>query len=373
MSQKEPRALEDRNQVMTSSSQQNERKIIFRDGDLTVEKEMKFTSEMIDFLEETTWGTEETLYKHKRTDERVRCLKKPVLTTLRINGELRSMVVIEERKLRLGNRYIKGYFFRYLAHKLDFRERRRFGIYSRKLIRSLVEDETDEAIFYASVESKNHRSGNLLSKLGYEETAMVGTIAYNRFFPQRDKRFERINSESVDEVKTLLHEYQGKLALAHDNYIFQKGNYFVLRERGKIIAGCQVHPATWVIKNIPSRFSNFLLKFGRYIPFLNSLFNPDKFKFLTLEGFVVAQGREKELLNLFESVMHHFKVRVILIWLDIRDPLYSRLKKLGRHGLMNKFVDNAAVKIVLIPEKASEYSREFIDSKPLYISSFDFI
>lgn len=357
----------------TAGLKQRSKKSLFEDGELTIFREHEFTPEIIRFLDETTWGTSDTLYEHKKTDERVAQLQDPVLATLRIDGELGSMVVIERRTLRVQDREIKGYFFRYLASKLPFRKRRLLGVYSQKVVRLIVEDEEDEAFFYASVEARNHRSQNFLHKLGYQDQTTVGTIGYSRFFPRRDHRMERLLVSEQEDILNLLNGYYQNHSLVHYSYLFQNNNYFVLKEKGKIIAGCQVHPATWVLRNIPGKLGGFFLRCIPYIPLVRSIVNPNNFKFLTFEGFYVEKGRESELVKLFESILHHFSLKACLIWLDERDPLYQALLKIGKHGIMKNFVDNASVKILAIPDRTSEFTLQHIKSQPLYISTFDFI
>lgn len=357
----------------TSAQEQQAPKTLFKEDDLTISREYEFTPEIIKFLDDTTWGTTDTLYEHKKTDERVAQLRDPVLATIRIDGELGSMVVIERRTVKAGHKEIKGYFFRYLVNQLPFRKRRLFGVYSQKVMKLIVQDEEEEAIFYASVEAKNHRSQNFLQRLGYKEQSSVATLGYSRFFPKRDDRMERVSKGEQSEILKLLAQYYANHALVHFSYLFQDNNYFILREKGEIIAGCQVHPATWVVKNIPGKLGGFFLRCVPYLPLVRSVFNPNNFKFLTFEGFYVKEGRESDLVNLFESVLHYFSLKAGLIWLDTRDPLYHKLLKIGRHGLMSNFVDNASINILAIPDKASEYTLNYIQSKPIYISTFDFI
>ncbi|MCB0685554.1 MAG: hypothetical protein KDC53_03485 [Saprospiraceae bacterium] len=357
----------------TEGTSQQTSKVLFQEGDLTISREHEFTAEIIKFLDDTTWGTTDTLYEHKKTEERVAQLQDPVLATIRIDGELGSMVVIERRKLLVGGREIKGYFFRYLVNQLPFRKRRLFGVYSQKVMELIVADELDEALFYASVEAKNHRSQNFLRRLGYLEQATVSTLGYSRFFPRRDPRMERVGSDEKEQVLQLLKKRYSQHALVHFSYIFQNDDYFVLKENGEIIAGCQAHPATWVVKNIPGKLGGLFLRWVPYIPFVRSVFNPNNFKFLTFEGIYVKEGRERDLVKLFESILHHFPLKACLIWLDIKDPLYEKLVNIGRHGLMKNFVDNASIKILAIPEKASEFTMEYLQSNPVYMSTFDFI
>lgn len=171
----------------------------------------------------------------------------------------------------------------------------------------------------------------------------------------------------------LLAQYYASHSLVHFSYIFQDDNYFVLKENGEIIAGCQVHPATWVVKNIPGKLGGFFLRLVPYLPFIRSIFNPHDFRFLTFEGLYVKSGREGELVKLFESVLHKFSLKASLLWLDSRDPLYVKLQEIGKHGIMKNFVDNASIKVLAIPDKASELTIQHVQSHPLYISTFDFI
>jgi hypothetical protein len=184
---------------------------------------------------------------------------------------------------------------------------------------------------------------------------------------------ERIKPSDKEQVVKLLNRHYANHSLVHFSYIFQEENYFVLRENDEIIAGCQVHHAAWIVKNIPGKLGGLFLKCVPYLPVVRSVFNPNNFKFLTFEGFYVKEGREVELIKLFESIMRHFSLRASLIWLDIRDPLYQTLIKLGKHGMMKNFVDSASVKILAIPEKASIHTMQHIQNHPLYISTFDFI
>ena len=184
---------------------------------------------------------------------------------------------------------------------------------------------------------------------------------------------ERIKLSERDLVIQLLERYYANHSLVHFSYLFQEENYFVIRDNGEIVAGCQVHPAAWIVKNIPGKLGGIFLKCIPFLPVVRTIFNPSNFKFLTFEGFYVKEGREVELIKLFESILSYFSLRACLIWLDVRDPLYLSLLKLGKHGIMKNFVDKASIKILAIPDKASIQTMQHIQVHPIYISTFDFI
>ncbi|MCB0669582.1 MAG: hypothetical protein KDC80_27345, partial [Saprospiraceae bacterium] len=54
----------------TSAHESQSAKILFKEDDLTICREYEFTPEIVKFLDDTTWGTTDTLYEHKKTDER---------------------------------------------------------------------------------------------------------------------------------------------------------------------------------------------------------------------------------------------------------------------------------------------------------------
>ncbi|NND31785.1 MAG: hypothetical protein HKN76_04280 [Saprospiraceae bacterium] len=349
------------------------RKILLSDGPVSITREHVFSPEIIRFLDETTWGTSETLYEHQNTEQRLRHLKDPVLAVLRHGDGLLAMVIIERRRVRVGNQVLKGYFFRSLASKVRFRERRLVGKYARKLMSLIVDDEQEEAVFYASVEGKNYRSFNFLHKMGYSQQGTIATLGYSRWWPKGDSRLTRVERKDYAGLLEKLDEQHKGHTLVHFDYIMQNNDYFVLKENGEIVAGCQVHVAKWVVKNIPNRFGGLLLKVIPFIPFVRSVFNPKDFQFLTFEGLYVLPGREVELVRLFESLLHKFNLKASLVWLDITDPLYPKLKNIGLHGVMKNFVDNASVRIMAISRKMSKPTRKHIAENPIYLSTIDFI
>jgi len=349
------------------------RNVLLRDGDVTIEREEGFSEEIVQFLDETVWGTTETLFEHDGTRERLNHLKDPILAVLRSKGQLVATVIIERRNLQMGGKGIKGFFFRYLSSKPSFSNRRLVGYYGRRLMSLIVDSEPGDVLFYASVEGKNYRSFNFLHKLGYREQAAVRTIGYSRFWPRADKRLHLIQGGEKQSFRKVLRTHFQNHTLVHDNHVFQDDGYYVLREGKEIIAGCQVHAATWVLKNIPGRFGNLFLKWLPRIPLINGIFNPERFTFLTLEAIYYQSNRKEELLRLFEALMHLFDTKVILLWVEEKDPMCQVLDELGNYGMMQHFVDEAEVKIMAITSKITPDAKRELRTSPMYISTFDFI
>lgn len=348
-------------------------RLLYQDEEVRCTQEHSFTPEIIEFLDSTTWGTEDTLYEHKKTQERIDALIDPVLIVMRIHGELAGMVVIERRWVYNVSFSCKAYYFRYLATKVNFRNRRIVGVMGRRLIDMLREAEQDKSVYYAFVEASNHRSMNYLKRIGYRPTARMKTIGFSRFFPRRDVRMAKVVKQERPKIIELLKGQFSNFRLVHFNHILQDTDYFVLREGEEIIAGVQPHRASWVIKNIPGKIGPQVLRIMPYIPVLRKLLNPKNFQFLALEGCFYQMGREKDLLKLWESVLHHHGLKSALIWLDSSDPLCQYLGAKARLGLLNVFARQAETQLMTVPENLSVEDATSFNQGPYYTTGFDFV
>lgn len=350
-----------------------QKRLLHEDGEVTLTQEFEFTPEIIDFLDSVTWGTEDTLYEHKRTQERIDSMYDPVLIVLRVGDQLAGMVVIERRLVHNVSFDCKAFYFRYLATKVNFRNRRYVGVFGRKLITKLRDAEKDKSFYYAYVESTNHRSMNYLKKIGYKEISTIRTMGFSRFFPRIDKRMRILDMDKKEEVIRLLKTYYRNHRLVHFNHIIQGTPYFALYEDDEIIAGVQPHPATWVVRNIPLRGGKILIRLLPYIPMIRSLFNPHKFQFIAFEGFYVKKGREEVLPKLFESVLAHFKLKSAMMWFDQVDPLYDKLVAMGKMGLLHHFARSAETRLMGMPENLTPEEKEIVVHGPYYTAGFDFV
>ncbi len=350
-----------------------EKQLLYQDDEVICTQEYAFTKEIIEFLDSTTWGTEDTLYEHKKTQERIDALMDPVLIVMRIHGVLAGMVVIERRWVDNENFACKAYYFRYLATKVNFRNRRQVGVVGRKLINLLREAEQEKSLFYAFVENSNHRSMNYLRKIGYQPTAHIRTVGFSRLFPRKDSRMRVLTQADRSAILSLLDTEYESFKLVHFNHVLQDSPYFVLKEGDQIIAGVQAHPAAWVIKSIPGKIIPILMRMMAYIPIFRKLLNPDNFQFLAFEGCFTAPGRERELLRLWESVLHYYHLKSALIWLDQSDPLFVQLSGSGRLGILNLFAKRAAIQLMSVPENLTLEEQESFGKGPFYTTGFDFV
>ncbi len=346
---------------------------LYREGEVTLTRVSGFSTEVVELLDSTTWGTADTLYEHKKTDERIKDLTDPIPIELRVGDKLAALVVLDGRPVINKGFICNSYFFRYLASDVNFRGRKIVGKFGRICMDTIRDGEQGKAIYFNSVEAKNYRSFNFVRKVGYEPIARIKTSGFSRFFTSSDKRVNRLPVERQGEMTDLLKQMYSGHSLVHFSNIYKNDGYFVFEEDGEIIAGVQAHPATWVVKKLGSKREQVLLKVVPHIPVLRKVFNPRKFEFLAFEGIYYQEGRERVLLRLFESVLHHYKRHSALFWLDENCPYYQNILEHGRLGILQNFVKGSDTWFMASSRNLSAEEEEMVTSGPAYVSAFDFI
>ena len=125
--------------------------------------------------------------------------------------------------------------------------------FSIKVMELIREKEKEKTIYFACIEKANKSSYKVVESAGYHPLGTVKTLGFSRFFPKKRKKncannFKRRKSRSTQD---LLHKaHYNNHTLTQFDSLFIKDNYFVIREKGEIIAGCQYHRAHWVINNM---------------------------------------------------------------------------------------------------------------------------
>ena len=368
-------STEEKLQKATGSQQGNahlQKKVLLSEDPVEIVREHLFSPEIINFLERTTLGTEETLYRNEGIRERVAEINDPVIAILSVHGEMAAMVVIEQRKVISNGFECKAYYFRYLASDVTFRNRRYVGKYGRKLMQLIVEAEEDKAVFYSYVESKNFRSINFQKKIGFEQRSKIRALGFSRFRPTLHSGVRFARAEDRNAIVEKVKKHHGEYALLHFSHLLNDDNYLVLEQNGKIVAGLQIHEAAWVVERIPDKFGSLALKILPYVPFLRKLINPKHFQFLTFEGSFYQEDQPDQIIHLIESALAIKGLHSAIFWLDNQVALYKDLQNY-RLGLLNYFVRSTEAECLLISKNISPEERAKIYSGPIYLSTFDFI
>jgi hypothetical protein len=365
---------------------------LLRLRDLVLQMRRDPNDEIVGLLTGTTWGTPGgTRYQHLDTAQKVRDVRDPFFLELRKGERLLGVLCMAHRySLFPEPEGHNAFYIRYLSMMEPMQRKvstdtagSTTGMKSNSLVKralkrlldqpkALMEaTQRDHAVFYAYVELDNERSMEMTRNMGFVPIGKFSTLIFSRAWPRHDNRVRRIKPEDRTRVETRLQkEYENHVLFSMQN-LFYKDNYWVLEEDGEMIAGVQANVAHWVIAEMPGLSGKLIMNVVPYLPILRRMFNPRRYNFAVIEGMFCKPGREKDLHRLLEHVCKENGVYSAILWLDHLDPMYARLKKYGKLGLLQRINGDTPADIIAKFVNVPDEDQELIRNRPRYISAFD--
>lgn len=345
--------------------------IIYEDGSYRIKLMKKPDAAAVELLTATIWGTNGPLYQHLNTPVKIEHLSGPLSFTLEKHEKTIGTCSFLERTIDIENKKYKTWYSRYFAIDQDS-QGKIFGNLLLKNIKLYFEKVTTQpTIFYAYVDQANPRSRKLLKHTGFDIIRNFETFVFSRVFPKKDERVTRIKEGEKEHVLTLLKEQYKEYSFVNFDTVFFEDNYFVLKEKGEIVAGLQANAVQWKVRYLPGVWGKIMINGLPYVPLISRLFNPKDFRFAGFEGIYCKKGYEKELFTLMESACSALNLYTGMLWMDSQSAMYDSLKNAGKWGLLNKIKDDVPAQVVVafrnIPEKEQIVFRE----SPAYISACD--
>ncbi len=226
-------------------------------------------------------------------------------------------------------------------------------------------DFSGDLILYAYVDADNIRSKRLIDEFGFEKLSNFQVIPFSRISPKKDKQVEIAQKSLYEEIRAKLVEtYRSELFVSFES-LFNRGDYFIIKDQGKMVCGVQAIPDQWDILEMPGAMGRFLMNIVPKVPILNRLFNP-AYKFVFLESIFCEEVYEHLLEPLFESVLQYYKVNSGILCLDQKSTMYAKVKKINL-GLTHKMQGEKQIDVVV---KTSDH-KLISSNAPVSVSGFD--
>ena len=371
----------------------SKRRLIDSNRILRLETTKKADPEILSHIKSTVLGTPGRLrYKLKKIEEKLDHINEIDFIVLTRRGKVLGSVGLIRRTARAGGKQIKCWYVRYFSIKApmrsgkqkheNFRNTERGGNIIREAVlpyasqpSKLAEDfDPDEkTLVYAYVESDNIRSLNFSEQMNAVTTRKYKTFIFSRIFLRNSMKIRQLKPEEKRGMLWKIQEFYHEYKLFTDENLFLNDNYFVLEEKGKIVAGAQVHREAWKVLEMKGKLSKIMLKALPRLPIARNFFNPDDFHFLALEGIWYDKTRQKSLDTLFEGICHHFNTHFILTWADTESGLAKTLEENLDYGAIGRFFEQNEVDVRLTFNNfTEEEKREFFEN-PVYVSAYDMV
>ncbi len=342
---------------------------VYHKADISIYVGQTFDDEVVSLLKRTIYGTKGPKYQHTGQEVKLANLKSPIFFTLKSKEETIGFCCICEREIMIEEQSFLGYYGRYFAVDVRFRGND-YGRLLTKIATEYIEaNSKNPSIFYSYIEENNIRSLKISMASGFESISTLETIIFSRLYPKQNKNVSRLAQSEIPTILSKLESQNSTTILRTFENINYQDNYFVIREKGIIVAGLQANPVCWKIKEMEGISGKILLKILPHIPIIKRLINPDKYDFLAIEGLFVENGYEDYLYDLLEGVLHQFAMTSALIQLDSKSPFLKVFTDRGNLGLLNSMKKDVKTHVMV---KVINGDKSIIKAGEVYVSSFDF-
>jgi len=348
--------------------------LLLQENEYSIWKYEAVPDEVIAFFQKINWGSEGAVYERININELIPQLHDAHLVSVNTGDTIQATAIFCKSDIEIEGQKFKVEYIRYFAASAEIRGKKLIKHFAGKVMELVRQQSADKTIYIGCVEKGNIRSYKVVENAGYKQMGLLTVNAFSRFFPKAKASIEQIVSNAAkEEVIDLLNNKYEDYALRHFNYIFLKDNYYVIREHGEIIAGCQFHRVRWLINNMPGFTGKIIMHVLPHLPLINKLFNPNKFDFLAFEGIYFKAGHEKKLHQLFETLLAQEKLYSSLFWFGEKCPVRQSILQYGNLGLLNSFVKDSGVMVMASYQNMSDAEIDLVNSKALYASGFDYI
>lgn len=368
----------------------NDKKVImFQRGSTEAGVTKELNQETLELLDSMVVGSNGARYLHKNIKERIEQLPHKYFMYLRKNDTLKGTFVSAQRTIQEDFGAANSYYIRYLAIDEMFQATKEKKIRHGKpdgIIKSLTkrflsqapvdlgigygEDTELPSFHYAFFDAQNFRSTDLSELLGMNPVGEFANMSFTRFSPKKSKEIKRLEVKDYPEMKKKIKSSYSDFSVYTDQFLFYKSNYFVWMDGDEIVAGIQPNKCEWEVKNMGGMSGKLMLGLLPWIPKSESVFNPKKFEFLTLDYFYIKPGFEKQFELLLEGMLNEFNVKFALIFQDVKSPFMPLLKQMDS-GMLSNFSKVPNGRIMMTTNKISEEQKNEITQKPFFTCGVD--
>jgi RimJ/RimL family protein N-acetyltransferase len=356
--------------MKSNSAPEHLNKTIFREDRLRISVRSFASPETVDLLQRTVYGKHGPRYRQTGQEVKVHHLTNPYFFDLYADEQLVGTYCLSGRQVQLPAGLTQSFYGRYFSIDPLFNGKGYGSLLKSRAIQYLEKRMHPPFLFYSYVEESNERSMRISKKDGYQSLAVLDAILFSRLYPKADARVSRLSENELSIIQSLLASTYQDYTLVQFDQVYYLQNYFVLKEKGEVIAGIQANPIRWQIVDMPGLSGQFVVRLLPHLPLLRRLFNPHDHRFAVLEAAYVQPGREDALFSLMESVLAHFGLTSALWVQDVNSPFYPMVTS-GKLGLLNAMQKSIRTHVMVKPIGLKENQIKLHPQQPIYVSGFD--
>lgn len=323
----------------------------------------------VTLLKHAVYGTSGVRYQQTQQEIKAKDLHNPLFFHLYLGSKLIGLYCLDERLLDLETGPTVSFYGRYLVVDATYFSRGYGRLLKHEAIGYVKQRTTCPFLFYAFIEEKNLRSQVISQGEGFYSIARLKTFIFRRYSPLLDERFAVASANDLSTVLPMLDQLYRNHTFKTFVHIGYNDNYFILKERGQIVAGVQANPVCWRFTHMPGLSGWVTMNLIPLLSATRRFFNPSRYTFVVLEGMYFQPGQQKLLPVLLESVLAYFGLHSAMLQIDEKDPILPLFES-NRMGPISGF--QHGVKTHVMVKVVGLESDSSLSQRPQYVSSFDF-
>ncbi len=316
------------------------------------------------------------VYQHGQAAEKYQAIPDPYFVSLVRKTKVLATCCFCRRSINDQGIRVEAFYVRYFSFHPSIRrmgEKARLKEQSdgelRQEIQQLLSGEYFDTagphFYYAYIDGGNVRSEAFVRSFGFEKIGSFVSLVFSRFYPRQSQHVQRMTPEEWEAFKSVLLHFYKDHTLVTDENLFYQHNYFVIREKGEVVAALQANPERWMVHDMPGPAGKVMMKVFPRFKFLSKIFHPN-YRFATIEGIYYKPGHEQKLVKLLEHALHTHAVYSAVICLDPTSRIYRVVQSLGL-GLVSKLRHPKAVDVMVMSQGLAFSGKE----GPVYVSAVD--
>lgn len=327
---------------------------------------------LLDLLNKTTLGSNGAIYRHLDTNERILEADDPLFLSVERYEKIIANATFCRRRNYWYVRYFAFSSFSQASTKKNTREKspsilkRELNTFLDAILEGKHSIEPIESI-YAYIDPRNYRSKWMSENFGFKVIAELATQSFSRLHPKKSNRLEFLSD--WEELEPIIQEKYGEHMFFFTTHSNKPPIYILRDDNEKIIAAAKTTKVNWEIVRLPGKMGAILTKIIPFTPVLNKLIRPKRHTFIVPE-IVYSSNNDPELIDeLFNAILHAEKCKLILWWIDQKDPIYTSIQSKIKWGILHKLLGVNPVDVM--ERKNSTVSKDV--SAPIFVSGWDMI
>lgn len=238
-------------------------------------------------------------------------------------------------------------------------------------LREGKQDPDQPSIIFGIIDQTNLRSMNFSSKVGLETVGVLAGFSFSRLRPRSSTRIEQPGAEEREGVLNQIREFYKDYTLFYPDPIFNNNDYYMIKEKGRMVAGIQTYAVNWKIMDFGSPAANRLVRIIIRIPFVKKRFSGEDISFLAFDAIYCEPGHEASLYELMEGVLERTGNYIGMMMMDQQTKVYRIFQTQKKLGIMNKVMGTYHADIRVRFNNIPDPVRQQFYDRPTYIPTYD--